>query len=90
MNDFDDYLSGKKFLGGTFETDDMKLMFSTQKNKVLINANKEGLICLAKYLIDYAYNEMAYSGGLHLYSTNKNFLETLDEGSLEVVIKKTE
>lgn len=89
MKNFDDYLQGKKKLIGSFDSDDMKISLKSALDKVYIEANKEGLICLAKYLINYAYDEKeVYPDDLHLYSSNKYSKEILDENSEELIIKK--
>lgn len=89
MDNFNDYLQGKKKFMGSFENDNSKIIIKSTLDKVFIEANKEGLLCLAKYLIDFAYdsNEV-YSDYIHLYSSNKYSTETLCENSEELIIKK--
>lgn len=89
MNNFDDYLNGKKKILGCFADDDCKLTFTSDLQKVTIEANKSGLICLAKFLIDYAYDDKnIYSDYIHLYPSSDVSLEELTEDSQELIIKK--
>ena len=90
MKNFDDYLHGRKKLTGEFDTDDSKIIVKSTFTKVVIEANKEGLICLAKYLISLAYDEKEeYTDTIHLYRSTYT-KETLDENSEELIIKKFE
>ena len=89
MDNFDDYLSGKKKLKGNFDFDGCKITVHSTFDKVYIQANREGLICLAKFLIEYAYDEKEiYPDDLHLYVSSKHSTEVLDENSEELIIKK--
>ena len=91
MDNLNDYLQGKKKLRGTFESDKSKIIIKSSFDKVYIEANKEGLICLAKFLIDFAYdNNEVYPDYIHLYSSDKFSAEPLSEDSEELIIKKVD
>lgn len=89
MDKWIDYLKGNRKLLGIFETDDSVITVKSAFDKVYIEANRQGLICLAKYLIYYAYDEKeVYPDSLHLYCSNDFSGETLSENSEELIIKK--
>lgn len=90
MRKFEDYLSGKKKFIGSLIEEGSELSFSLNKKRVVINANKAGLISLAKILIDFANDEhQCYPDHLNLYPSSKISLEDLDVNSKEVeIIKK--
>lgn len=54
-----------------------------ENNEILISANNEGLISLAKHLLSLAQNEV--SVGTHIHFDEHNSLE---EGSMDLVIEK--
>lgn len=89
MDKWNDYLKGNKKLLGNFETNDSIITIKSTIDKVYIEANKQGLLCLAKYLIDYAYDDKeVYPDNVHLYCSNNFSDETLSENSEELIIKK--
>lgn len=89
MDNFNDYLQGKKKLMGSFDNDNSKIVIKSTFDKVYVEANKEGLLCLAKYLIDFAYdNNEVYPDHIHLYCSNQYSTEPLSENSEELIIKK--
>lgn len=89
MDNFDDYLKGRKIIFGSLDEENSKITLKSTFDKVLIEANKEGLISLAKYLIFFAYdNREVYPDELHLYCSDKYSKEALSEDSEELIIKK--
>ncbi len=90
--DYSDYLSGKKkFIGNVLENN-VKLSFSAKQGKISVQANKQGLLSLAKLLIDFAYDDITYGKTLHLYAnpSPEYFMEVLDSNSKDVIIDKVE
>ena len=69
FKDYKDYLNGKKeFFAFSIIEDNACINFSVKKKDVVIEANKEGLLSLANYLIDFAYDDgSAYSNELVLW-----------------------
>ena len=63
--------------------DGFMIKVSTDNNKVLISANKEGLLSLANHLRALAEEEGR--GHFHLDEWN-----SLEEGSAELIIEKTD
>ena len=89
--DFDKYLTGEKtFFAGQLDNDpNSVLKFSTSKKKIIIEGNAEGLLVLAKYLIDFAYDDgEVYLNELYLSPSTKISLDALTIDSLPVYIYK--
>ena len=88
MDKYDDYLNGKKQFIGDLVEYNSELEFQYYKGKIIISGNKEGLLTLAKHLIDFAYDEhRIYPGDLHMRPSNYT-IEELNNNSKHVYIKK--
>lgn len=87
--ELNEYLLGKKTVIASDVEDGSILSVKYNKKKISIEANKEGLLTLAKILISYAYdNEEAYPDLIHLYPSDNVSLEILSRDSLELIINK--
>lgn len=63
--------------------DNFAIKVKEEGNEVVISANKEGLISLAKHLLTLAQNEVPI--GTHIHFDEYNSLE---EGSTDLIIEK--
>lgn len=89
MDKLNDYLSGKKTIIGSLVEAGANLTIKSNKKKISIDANKEGLLTLAKVLISYAYdNDEVYPDSIHLYPSSNVSLEILSCDSFELIINK--
>ncbi len=86
---FDDYLAGIRGFIGPLYVDGSKLSFNACGSDVIIVANAEGLITIAKIIIDFVFDaHKKYGDFVHLYPSSDISLEDLDRDSQEVLIKK--
>ena len=89
MRKYNEYIDGKKEFFGSLIEAGSDLSFSVERKKVVILGNKEGLITLAKHLIDFANDSgEIYGNELHLYPSDEISLEALSADSLHVYIRK--
>lgn len=91
MEKFEQYLNGKKTLLGSLIEENSYLRFLIKNKNIIIESNKEGLLTLAKYLIDYAYDDgPIYGDEVWLYPniSDEYIMDPLCSDSKVVCIKK--
>jgi len=89
---YEEYLNGKRYIFDLVG-ENSYLCFSVKKKNIYIEGNKEGLLTLAKHLIDFAYDEgEIYPGEMRLYpNIDENYnMDPLTCYSNDVYIKKIE
>lgn len=64
-------------------SDGFTIKVASEKDEVVISANREGLISLANHLLNLAQTDVPYGAHIHLDENN-----SLEDGSKDIIIEK--